>query len=130
MFAFIVTSEDGKKVCAARDHCGIIPLYYGVGRNGEMWFASELKCIFDQDCEIVEEFPAGHYWTPETGFVRYYNPEWDSDDYVPTDGVENIRMVIEQAVQDQLAADVDFGLLLSGGLDSAVVAVTMKPILE
>ena len=94
MFAFIVTSEDGKQVCAARDHCGICPLYYGVGKNGERWFASELKCIFDQ-CEFVGEFPAGHYWTPETGFVRYYTPEWDSDDYLPRDGVENIREVIE-----------------------------------
>ena len=25
------------------------------------------------------------YWTPETGFVKYYSPEWDADDYVGTE---------------------------------------------
>lgn len=95
-----------------------------------MWFASELKCIVDQDCEIIEEFPAGHYWTPETGFKRWYLPEWDSDTYVPKDGVENIKSSLEKAVRAQCMSDVDFGLLLSGGLDSAVVAVILKPIFE
>ena len=66
---------------AARDHCGIKPLYMGYGENGSIWFASELKAICDQ-CDTIEEFPAGYYWTPASGFVKYYNPEWDDDNYV------------------------------------------------
>lgn len=50
IFGFVVTGKDGKDILAARDHCGIKPLYIGYGNNGEIWFASELKCIVDQDC--------------------------------------------------------------------------------
>ena len=73
--------DDGENILAARDHCGIKPLYIGYGKGGSIWFASELKAICDQ-CETIEEFPAGYYWTPVSGFVKYYRPEWDSDDYV------------------------------------------------
>ena len=64
IFGFVVTKNDGKDVLAARDHCGIKPLYIGYGQQGEVWFSSELKAIVDQDCKQIEEFPAGYYWTP------------------------------------------------------------------
>lgn len=130
IFGFCITSNDGKKIFAARDHQGIKPLYTGRGKNGEIWFASELKCIVDQDCESYEEFPAGHYWTETEGYVKWYNPVWDNDDYVPKDNCDAIRPLLEKAIRDQCMSDVPFGLLLSGGLDSAVVAVTLKPIME
>ena len=60
--------DGGDKMLAARDHCGIKPLYMGYGENGSIWFASELKAICDQ-CDTIEEFPAGYYWTPASGFV-------------------------------------------------------------
>jgi asparagine synthase (glutamine-hydrolysing) len=47
IFGFVIASNDGKNIFAARDHCGIKPLYMGVGTHGERWFASELKCIVD-----------------------------------------------------------------------------------
>ena len=130
IFGFVVTKNDGKDILAARDHCGIKPLYMGNGTNGEKWFSSELKCIVDQECTSIEEFPAGHYWTPQTGFVKWYNPVWDDDNYVPTGDCSVIKPILEKAVRDQCMSDVPFGLLLSGGLDSAVVAVILKPIME
>jgi len=81
IFGFVCVGDDGENILAARDHCGIKPLYIGYGIGGSIWFASELKAICDQ-CETIEEFPAGYYWTPESGFVKYYMPDWDSDDYV------------------------------------------------
>lgn len=130
IFGFVVTKNDGKDILAARDHCGIKPLYKGNGKNGEVWFSSELKSIVDQDCESFELVPAGHYWTPQTGYVKYYNPEWDHDDFVPTGDCSVIKPILEQAVKEQCMSDVPFGLLLSGGLDSAVVSVILKPILD
>jgi len=47
IFGFVIAKNDGKEILAARDHCGIKPLYHGKGKNGEDWFASELKCIVD-----------------------------------------------------------------------------------
>ena len=99
IFGFVVTKNDGKEILAARDHCGIKPLYYGLGNNGEMWFSSELKCIVDQDCKQIEEFPAGHYWTPQTGFVKWYKPVWDDDSFVPTDDCSQIKAAITKAVR-------------------------------
>ncbi len=98
----------------------------------QVWFASELKAIVDQQCEHVQEFPDGHYWTPEEGFVQWYKPEWDSDTYVHTGDAKehNVRGALAEAVRAQCMSDVPFGLLLSGGLDSAVVATLLKPIME
>mmetsp|Transcript_15095 Transcript_15095/g.36874 ORF Transcript_15095/g.36874 Transcript_15095/m.36874 type:complete len:604 (-) Transcript_15095:421-2232(-) len=132
IFAFVVASADGKKIMAARDQCGIKPLYMGTNSKGQTWFASELKAIVDQECDHVQEFPDGHYWTPEEGFVRWYKPEWDTDEYAGKgDGtVHGVRKALEDAVRAQCMSDVPFGLLLSGGLDSAVVAVLLKPIMD
>ena len=94
IFGFVVAGNDGKEVLAARDHCGIKPLYIGYGHNGEIWFASELKEIVDQDCSRIDEFPCGHYWTPEEGFVKFYNPVWDDDAYVPTGDCSKIKEIL------------------------------------
>jgi asparagine synthase (glutamine-hydrolysing) len=40
-----------------------------------MWFASEMKALVD-DCVTINIFPPGYYYTPETGFKRYYEPKW------------------------------------------------------
>lgn len=58
--------------------------------------------------------------------------EWDHVDYVHSGdaAAHNVRQALADAVRTQCMSDVPFGLLLSGGLDSAVVAVLLKPILE
>jgi len=129
IFGFVVQRGDGEGFLAARDHCGIKPLYMGKSEGGAVWFASELKAICDV-CVSIEEFPPGHYWTPETGLVRYYTPEWDDESYAPSAGTGAVRAALEKAVRAQCMSDVPFGLLLSGGLDSAVVATLLKPVLE
>lgn len=132
IFGFVVVGDDGDYMIAARDQCGIKPLYIGYGPNGVKWFSSELKAICDQNCERIEEFPAGHYWTPEEGFVKWYNPSWDSDSdsAVGTNDMSGVRAILEEAIADQTMSDVPIGLLLSGGLDSAVVATVLKPMLD
>jgi len=129
IFGFVCVGNDGSDIIAARDHCGIKPLYIGKGKGGCTWFASELKAIHDQ-CDSIEEFPAGHYWTPESGFIKYYNPEWDDDNYIGAKDTSHIREILTQAVRDQMMSDVPIGLLLSGGLDSAVISSIIKPMLE
>uniref|UniRef100_A0A7S0SB12 asparagine synthase (glutamine-hydrolyzing) n=1 Tax=Mantoniella antarctica TaxID=81844 RepID=A0A7S0SB12_9CHLO len=129
IFGFVCVGNDGADIIAARDHCGIKPLYIGYGKGGAVWFASELKAICDQ-CDTIEEFPAGHYWTPEAGFVQYYSPDWDADEYRGSQDTSLVREALTQAVKDQMMSDVPIGLLLSGGLDSAVISSIIKPMLE
>ena len=130
MFGFVISKNGGEEIYAARDHCGIKPLYIGYGKEGEIWFSSELKGIVNEDCEKIEEFPAGHYWTRSEGFRRYYQPAWDHDYFEPKGDCSKIKKVLEQAVRDQCMSDQPFGLLLSGGLDSACIAVLLKPVIQ
>jgi len=122
-FAFVMTNSKTNSYIIARDPIGVVPLYYGKDDTGALWVASEMKALVE-DCSEIKIFPPGHYYTPETGFVRYYNPVWWDPENVPTkkpDLVE-IREVFTKAVERRLMSEVPFGILLSGGLDSSLVA--------
>lgn len=140
MFAFVLLQEDEetgeiKHAFAARDPVGIKPLYYGT-KDGHYVFSSELKALVGHvDPETVVAVPAGHYWTPETGLVCYYNPEWLRDpNYAPwkdpnhqvTD--DEIRTAFTKAVQKRMMADVEYGFFLSGGVDSCIVSHVLLPL--
>ena len=128
MFAFVVI--DGDDYIAARDPLGIKPLYYGIDERGRKYFASEMKAIADQ-CTTFSTFPPGHIYTEKTGFVKYYQPEWeDASKAVEAVDYKAIRKSLTQAVQKRLMADVPFGVLLSGGLDSSLTSSIACRLLE
>ncbi|KAJ1620931.1 nucleophile aminohydrolase, partial [Pavlovales sp. CCMP2436] len=134
MFALVVVRSDGSAF-AARDPCGIKPLYRGWSASGRVLFASELKCLVGQ-VEHAEVFPAGHFWTSEGGYERYFAPQWlaptlgPSTAALPTGGMENVRALLKKAVAKRLMSDVGYGLLLSGGLDSAIVCTLMAELTD
>lgn len=120
VFAFIILDEreDEVKFFVARDPIGVKPLYYGEDRENRMWFASESKSLMAH-CIDIKEFPTGHYYTKETGFIKYYEPKWAQKEQKL--GPEKIKDSLEAAVRKRLMSDVPLGVLLSGGLDSSLV---------
>jgi asparagine synthase (glutamine-hydrolysing) len=123
MYAFAIFDND--KYMMARDPIGIKPLYYGY-KNDSIYFSSELGAMSLAGLEEVHEFPAGHYYTPEKGFVEFYSTP-EIQDYILTDVEETSRIIKKtfiEAVKKRLLADpeVPVGSFCSGGLDSSLVA--------
>jgi asparagine synthase (glutamine-hydrolysing) len=119
-FAFVVI--DGDDYITGRDPLGVKPLYYGMDERGRMYFASEMKPIADQ-CKTFSTFPPGHYYTPSTGFVKYYKPEYE--DFTKANkelDLSLIREKLTEATRKRLMTDVPIGVLLSGGLDSSLIS--------
>ncbi len=122
IFAFVLYDKKKAEYFVARDHVGICPLYIGWDREGVVYFASEMKALNDS-CVKIEEFPPGHYYFgSEKKFVQWYKPTWK--EIVPTEKISllKLREALESAVKRQLMCDVPYGVLISGGLDSSLIA--------
>jgi asparagine synthase (glutamine-hydrolysing) len=154
MFAIAIVDVARNRVVLARDRIGKKPLYYQV-RDGQLSFASELKSLlvlpgFDRTVsrtavheylvlgyvpapgtifEGVRKLEPAHYLVFENGAVsthRYwrldFEPKWEADEQ--TLRGELLRR-LEDAVRVRLVSDVPFGVFLSGGIDSSIVAALM-----
>jgi len=131
IFAFALWDKSQNRVLIARDPIGVVPLYWGHDREGRLRVASEMKALAD-DCADVAQFPPGHYYdsTLDDGngaasaLRQYYQRPWRK--YSAVENVEvspkELREAFEAAVHRQLMSDVPYGVLLSGGLDSSLVA--------
>ncbi|KAJ7685127.1 hypothetical protein DFH06DRAFT_1356727 [Mycena polygramma] len=134
MFSFVLLDESvsPSRIIAARDPIGITTLYQGWSskRPGAVFFASELKALVDE-CDKIISFPPGHVYDSKDGSTtRYYNPSWWNGDAegpnatipsTPAD-LTLLREALEEAVRKRLMSEVPYGVLLSGGLDSSLIA--------
>ncbi|MFT4310571.1 MAG: asparagine synthetase B family protein [Candidatus Woesearchaeota archaeon] len=120
---FAFAFYDGTSWYLARDCFGVKPLWYGT--NGkELWFASEHHCFADM-----------HLLDPTT-YITYTNHvcsvttwhTWQEQEVRQTqqDIVLHIESLFKQAVAKRSAYDKPIGVLFSGGIDSVLVAYTLK----
>jgi asparagine synthase (glutamine-hydrolysing) len=149
MFAVALWDARRRRLVVARDRYGIKPLYYR-HEGGELAFASELRALprGEVDLDALEAFlafnsipapysiftgtlklPAGHVLIWEDGRMRierYARPapvpatEVRRDD--ASELAEELRARLRDSVRAHLIADVPVGVLLSGGVDSSLLA--------
>ncbi len=129
IFAFVLYDVEKAAYLIARDHIGIIPLYIGWDKAGHLYVASELKAL-EGVCEKYEEFKPGHYLYSAEGLAprRWYRRDWEAYSAVKDNfsDIALLRKGLEDAVHRQLMSDVPYGVLLSGGLDSSIIAAVTK----
>src|SRR5579872_6704300 len=150
MFAIAIWDDRRRRLVLARDRYGIKPLYYRAA-GGTLEFASEVRALLrgEIDLDALEAFlafnsipgpysifrdirklPPGHLlvWE-ESGDIqieRYAHPapvqegELRGDDEAEL--VEELRARMRDSVRAHLLADVPVGVLLSGGVDSSLLA--------
>lgn len=150
MFAFAIFDRPRRRLLLARDPLGIKPLFYAQ-RARDLAFASELKALLalpslsrdvDRDSlgfylslqhtppdrsifAAVRKLPAGHKLAFDLAsrtatISRYWAPPATSD-AAPDDAVATLRRRLEVAALAWTQSDVDVGVSLSGGLDSATL---------
>lgn len=152
MYAIAVFDRKERVLHLARDHFGVKPLYYTHLDGGGVAFASEMKAFVPlgvpmgiDRVAVVTQLLARFIPAPHTGRERISKlrpGEWLS---FATDGraigpprrivpvasaptspgadrVATTTALLEAAVKRQTVADVPLGMLLSGGIDSALVA--------
>ena len=124
IFAFVLYDPATKDYFISRDPIGVVPLYWGWDKEGNLFVSSELKAIADV-CSKLDEFPPGHYYSSkDKKLVKYYKPAWADTKTLPSNPLDlkALREAFESAVKRQLMCDVPYGVLLSGGLDSSLVS--------
>lgn len=126
MFSFVLYDKKLDRTIAARDPIGVTTFYQGwnTKQEGSVYFASELKCLHSV-CDKIQAFPPGHIYDSKTGeTTRYFEPTWWDGSKVPETPLDltAIRESLERSVRKRLMAEVPYGVLLSGGLDSSLVA--------
>lgn len=118
IFAFVAWNKNTKQVIVARDPIGVVPLYY----SDSNVFSTLLAAMpLDTTVHIV---PPGTMAAFQLGehpdFVPFTTPysDWPTS-APPPSGIVN---TMSEAIAKRLSGDVPWGVLLSGGLDSTIVA--------
>ncbi|WP_432738555.1 asparagine synthase (glutamine-hydrolyzing) [Maridesulfovibrio sp. FT414] len=151
MFAFAIWDVKEKELFLARDRMGKKPLVFHCG-NGSLSFASELDgllSLLPERPEIdiraldlflayqfiphpftiyrgCEKLPPAHYARFKDGrleLTRYWAVEFKPDYSISEDeAFERLEDMVRESVRLRMRSDVEVAVLLSGGVDSSLVA--------
>jgi asparagine synthase (glutamine-hydrolysing) len=133
-FAFALFEFDRlknlKKVIVGRDNIGVRPLYYSPEGGEVLLFSSEIKGGLESGVEL-QEFPPGGIFTyhfdelgaccvdkdTEVDVYNTWEEKWSDKRHLAA-----VRGAVMNSVRRRLCADKPIAFLLSGGVDSSLVA--------
>jgi asparagine synthase (glutamine-hydrolysing) len=124
MYSFVLYDLKKNIILCARDHIGITSLYYSETPNIIM-FSSEMKALVNIT-DNIKIFEPGMMYINRS-FFTHYSPKWKQIDYIPNTKVDysKIKDILINSVLKHTLSDQPIGILLSGGLDSSIIASIM-----
>jgi len=156
IFALAMFRLESRELILARDQFGVKPLYYHLQNGSLVFGSEIKAILEDNsikaeiDYEALNSFltfrynpapqtlfkgvcklVAGHYLkvasdgSVSTAAYSDYSPQTDTV-ISEEDAIRKYQLLLENAVRRQMVSDVPVGLLLSGGIDSAVIGSLMK----
>ena len=154
-FAIAIWDPREKKLLLARDRAGERPLFYSIN-NGIIAFASLIAALVAPDSHALNistdavhgYLQAGFFVAPESPFEDIQKVSPGEVVTINANGIQRKRYwrwnvvqtnkkkgsldafdeVFRESVRRQSEVDVDFGLFLSGGLDSSLITAVTKAI--
>jgi asparagine synthase (glutamine-hydrolysing) len=133
VFAMVIADHKNDVVYVARDPYGVRPLYVGKSASN-IQFSSELKALNLAHCGEINHFPPGHYAmynmkTLECIEMQSYhvipwlkNPEYNDTIIAAFALASNLKA----AVKKRMMMERPVAALLSGGLDSSLIAALVQ----
>ena len=153
--AFALWDENRQQLLLGRDRFGIKPLYYAE-HAGRLYFASEIKAILTQPdfprrinlaalanmltlgfvpgpatmFQGIYKLPPAHFLMARDGafnIEQYWQLDYPENNQISlSQAVEQFLALLQETVASQLMSEVPLGALLSGGLDSGMLAALIQ----
>jgi len=124
VFAFVLYDASLDVLFSARDLYGVRPSFIGFSSN-EVGIASEAKSLIDF-CDSITQFPPGSWWRSDepTIFTSFNTTFFESSQKTINETIacQNINDLLTAAVKKRMMSEREIGCLLSGGLDSSLIA--------
>lgn len=131
-FSFVLYDKLRDYVYIARDPYGVRPLFIGTTKNNDYLFSSELKG-FNKLVNKAKQFEPGTFMIIKNNYsnnnfeyknYRYHNIYSDKSITTKNENTNLIQLnnIFREAVYKRMMSDKEICSLLSGGLDSSLVA--------
>ena len=160
MFAFSIYDDHKKEIFIARDRLGEKPLYYTFEEDAFVWASElkSIVALEPKKREIsqealniyfslsyipapytiykdVKKLSAGHYMrvnveTLHSSIVRYWDINSVNSNKTYAQAKQELRELLFNVIEKRMMSDVPFGIFLSGGVDSSIIAAIAAKVSE
>ena len=121
VFMFVLCDIKNNILYSARDPFGVRPGFIGYDLD-EIYISSEAKSLVSF-CNKIIPFKPGSWWSSNKDvFKKYYSLEIQENSKDINSIYNDVNHLLKEAVVKRLMSDRKIGCLLSGGLDSSLIA--------